>query len=129
MAVLKIGFYSFSFKGSEPAQGDDSKQMTNQHQQTRLEAALKNQYKLLVGEMEKPSKQGDLLRMDQMFQRQQQIIKELEICTGLEVPVKTIQEILEENKRIQEAEWNEARGNLRNEYKKKITTRNNRRSS
>ncbi|MFL6399853.1 MAG: hypothetical protein ACJ71P_04720 [Nitrososphaeraceae archaeon] len=103
--------------------------MTNQHQQTRLEAALKNQYKLLVGEMEKASKQGDLLRMDQMFQRQQQIIKELEICTGLEVPVKTIQEILEENKRIQEAEWNEARGNLRNEYKKKITTRNNRRSS
>lgn len=55
MAVLKIGFYSFSFKGSEPAQGDDSKQMTNQHQQTRLEAALKNQYKLLLGEMEKVS--------------------------------------------------------------------------
>jgi hypothetical protein len=79
----------------------------NSQQQIRLEAALNREYKQLARELERVSRSREysyeqkMSQMDQMFQRQQQIIKELETCTGLEIPVGSKQDLLEENKRIQ----------------------------
>jgi hypothetical protein len=71
--------------------------------------ALKREYKHLVRVSERLTKKYSYDRIEsqlnQIHQRQYQIVKELEKCTGIQITLKTREDILKENDNIQ---WGEA---------------------
>ena len=68
--------------------------------------ALKREYKTLVRLTERLTQEYPYDQIEssvnQIFERQGQIIKELEKCTGVQITCPTIEDTLKENKRIQE---------------------------
>jgi hypothetical protein len=69
---------------------------------------LKKEYKGICNEIEqltrsrKYSPEYIMSKMNQMLQRQEEIVKEIENCTGIQITAKTLEVILEENRRIQQ---------------------------
>lgn len=70
---------------------------------------LNREYKRLSMMMERLTKKGTWDKIEPAFnelhQRQGQIVKELEECTGIQITCPTREDTLKENERIQDGKW------------------------
>ena len=95
------GYYALTLTKTTIRLSEESTELRNK----RLIVKLKREYRQTVDELERLTGKYPYdhieSQVNELFQRQRQIIKEIETCTGIEVPIKTRQDILEENKKIQ----------------------------
>ncbi len=102
MSVERVKVITLS---RSPRQRSDCQKRVTELRNKRLIVKLKREYRQTVDELERLTGKYPYdhieSQVNELFQRQRQIIKEIETCTGIEVPIKTRQDILEENKKIQ----------------------------